>query len=217
MKQTLALALLFLLPIAACNSRPQPTTPQSTETAQPNTTSQPFGFYLLNLSWSPEYCATHPSATECAQHSAFILHGLWPQNDTGPFLENCTTDPGPRNPGAYSDIYPDRGLLQHERKTHGTCSGLSPDAFLTLARTAFRSVAIPSTLSQLDHPISLPPAQLINLFQAANPSFPASSILISCGNNRLTAVEVCLNKSGHPIACGPIRSCRAHTVRITPP
>jgi ribonuclease T2 len=53
--------------------------------------------------------------------------------------------------------------------------------------------------------------------QTANPSFPANSILISCGNNYLTAVEVCMDKQAQPIACGPIRSCRANTVRITPP
>jgi ribonuclease T2 len=204
-----------------CYSSNQPTsTPNVLQPRQTSTSpsaNQPFDYYLLNLSWSPEFCHGHPNARECAQHAAFVLHGLWPQNNTGPYIENCSTAPGPSNPAPYSDIYPDPGLLRHEWRTHGTCSGLSPDAFFALARSAFHSVSIPPTLSQLDHLISLPPGQLINLFQQANPSIPAASLATGCGNNYLTAVEVCLNKSAQPTPCGPIRSCRANTVRITPP
>jgi ribonuclease T2 len=227
MKKRILPALLILLPLAACNpTTPNPSPPQPktiTAFAQPHTAipaptgNQPFDYYLLNLSWSPEFCHSHSNAPECAQRLAFTLHGLWPQNNSGPFIQNCSTAPGPQSPSQYSDIYPDPGLLRHEWQTHGTCSGLTADAFLSLARTAVHRVAIPSTLTQLDHQISLPPTQIIDLFQAANPSFPANSILVSCGNNYLTAVEVCMDKQAQPITCGPIRSCRANTVRITPP
>jgi ribonuclease T2 len=227
MKKRILAALLILLPLTACNpTTPNPPPPQpktTTVSAQSRaaipapTGDQPFDYYLLNLSWSPEFCHSHSNAPECAQRLSFTLHGLWPQNNSGPFPQHCSTEPGPQNPTQYSDIYPDLGLLRHEWQTHGTCSGLSPDTFFTLARTAVHHVVIPATLSQLDHPISLPPNQIIDLFQAANPSFPPNSIAISCGNNYLTAVEVCMDKQAHPIACGPIRSCRANTVRITPP
>lgn len=40
-----------------------------------NTTGA-FDYYLLTLSWSPEFCLTHPSAAECSAHPGFILHGL---------------------------------------------------------------------------------------------------------------------------------------------
>ena len=59
--------------------------------------------------------------------------------------------------------------------------------------------------------------QTLSSFNAANPSIPHASLALSCGNNYLTAVEVCLDKTLHPIACGPIRSCRATVVRIPPP
>ncbi len=185
--------------------------------AQATATSQPFDYYLLNLSWSPEFCHSHPTAPECAQHRAFTLHGLWPQRNSGPYLEDCTNAPGPRNPAQYSDIYPDPGLLRHEWKTHGTCSGLSADAFFTLARQAERSVVIPTELTSLDHQTSMPPAQILDLFAKANPSFPRESLALSCGNNYLTAVEVCMSKTLQPTACGAIRTCRANTVRIPPP
>jgi ribonuclease T2 len=181
------------------------------------TAGQPFDYYLLNLSWSPEFCFSHPGAAECAEHRAFTLHGLWPQNNTGPYIENCSTAPGPQDPSDFSDIYPDAGLLRHEWKTHGTCSGLAPDAFFKLARRAVQSVAIPTELTSLDHQISLPPNQILDLFSKSNPEIPRESLALSCGNNYLTAIEVCMSKTLKPIACGPIRSCRANTVRIPPP
>ena len=224
MKKKAAPSLLILLLLAACNPPPRPTpepTPRPTaaaaRTIEPAAATQPFDYYLLNLSWSPEFCHSHPNATECVQRPAFVLHGLWPQNTNGGYPQNCSTDPGPRDPSAFTDIYPDPGLLRHEWRTHGTCSGLSPDTFFTLARTAYKSVTIPPTLARLDHQISLTPSQLIDLFQTANPSIPAASLAISCGNNYLTAVEVCLDKRAQPTPCGPIRSCRANSIRITPP
>ncbi|WP_348268439.1 hypothetical protein [Edaphobacter sp. DSM 109919] len=117
---------------------------QQARTTQAGATSQPFDYYLLNLSWSPEFCHSHTTAAECAQHRAFTLHGLWPQNNTGPY-------------------------------------------------------------------------QILDLFAKTNPSFPPESLALSCGNNYLTAIEVCMSKTLQPIACGAIRTCRANTVRIPPP
>ena len=214
---------LLLLALLGCNPNTNPAATQTAErTAQPQsrnlpTATQNFDFYLLNLSWSPEFCHSHANAPECAQHRAFTLHGLWPQNTSGPYPQNCSTAPGPQDPDQYSDIYPDPGLLEHEWQTHGTCSGLSPDAFFTLARQAVHSVVIPSELTSLTHQISMPPSEILTLFGKSNPTFPTASLALSCGNNYLTAVEVCMSKTLQPISCGAIRSCRANTVRIPPP
>jgi ribonuclease T2 len=63
----------------------------------------------------------------------------------------------------------------------------------------------------------MPPSQILGLFTSTNPAIGSASMALSCGNNYLTAIEVCMNKSLQPTACGPIRSCRANTVRIPPP
>jgi ribonuclease T2 len=218
---SLLLPLAFL-PLAACNPKPKPVPepvprPHATAFAAHPSTTQNFDYYLLNLSWSPEFCHSHPNATECSQHAAFVLHGLWPQNNNGTYPQDCSAEPAPGDPAAFNDLYPDPGLLNHEWRTHGTCSGLSPDAFFTLARNALHSVAIPTELKSLDHQISRPPMEILSLFSQTNPSFPRDSFALSCGNNYLTAIEVCMNKTLQPIACGSIRSCRANTVRIAPP
>lgn len=218
----LACALLSVL-IAGCTRQTAPEHPESTpRSVAPSSVAAPaktqaFDYYLLNLSWSPEFCQSHPSDIQCAQHSTFVLHGLWPENKDGSYPENCSAAPGPSDPSQYSDIYPDASLLEHEWKAHGTCSGLAPDAFFQLARTAFHSVAIPSTLTNLNKQISLPPAKILSMFTEANPAIPSSSLAMTCGSNYLTAVEVCMDKSLHPVACSGVRSCRANTVRIPPP
>jgi len=61
----------------------------------------------------------------------------------------------------------------------------------------------------------LSPDAILKQFSAANPSFPAASFALSCGNNYLTALEVCFDKNLHPEACQGVRSCRANAVKIT--
>ncbi|QHS50640.1 ribonuclease T2 [Edaphobacter sp. 12200R-103] len=221
---SLACTLVFVL-LTGCNAQ-QPiehpaqaprSTADSSVAAPAPTGPQNFDYYLLNLSWSPEFCHSHPSDIQCSQHSTFVLHGLWPENNDGSYPESCSRAPGPSDPSQYSDIYPDASLLQHEWKTHGTCSGLTPDAFFHLARRAVHSVAVPQTFASLDKQISLPPAKILGLFTEANPAIPATSLAMTCGSNYLTAVEVCLDKSLRAVACSGIRSCRANTVRIPPP
>jgi ribonuclease T2 len=215
----LPLALVLLL-LTACHSSTTSAPPPelaAKPAAQQTRASATFDFYLLNLSWSPEFCHSHPTAAECAAHSTFVLHGLWPQNNGGSYPQNCSSAPGPADPSQYGDIYPDPSLLQHEWKTHGTCSGLSPDDFFSSARKAFHSVTIPPKLAGLQSQISLPPGQILELFTASNPQIPQAALALSCGSNYLTAVEVCLDKSLQPITCSGVRSCRANTVRIPPP
>jgi ribonuclease T2 len=185
--------------------------------AQTDAAPGAFDFYLLTLSWSPEFCVTHSNAAECAAHPAFVLHGLWPENNDGTYPEDCSNAPGPANPKQYSDIYPDAGLLAHEWKTHGTCSGLAADAYFQLERRAVHSVAIPKQLATLQSQIQLTPAQITAEFMQANPATSASEYAISCGNNRLTAVEVCLTKNLQAVSCSGVKTCRANVVKVTPP
>jgi ribonuclease T2 len=185
--------------------------------AETDTAPGVFDFYLLTLSWSPEFCVTHPGAAECASHPAFVLHGLWPQNNDGTYPEDCSNAPGPANPGQYSDIYPDAGLLAHEWKTHGTCSGLAADAYFQLERRAVHSVVVPKQLATLQGQIQLTPAQIVAEFTQANPATSASEYAISCGNNRLTAVEVCFTKNLQAVSCSSVKTCRANVVKVTPP
>src|SRR5437764_14449848 len=50
-----------------------------------------FDYYVLSLSWSPDFCSTHADAPECGgvKKFGFVVHGLWPQNERG-YPRNCT-------------------------------------------------------------------------------------------------------------------------------
>lgn len=176
-----------------------------------------FDFYLLNLSWAPEFCAIQGTSPHCAAHGGFLVHGLWPQNNDGSYPVFCAVRPGPANPWANLDITPDLSLLKHEWDKHGTCTTLSPNGFFADEHKAFHLVAIPPMFESIDHELQMAPADILEMFRAANPEFPPGSILLSCENNRLTAVEVCMTKDLKPMACKGLKSCGATTIMIAPP
>src|SRR5947209_2737856 len=132
----LAFALMLLTPASA----------KTRHHAKPSNSS--FDYYLLTLSWSPEYCHGNASSPQCApgKHFGFVVHGLWPEYKSGGGPENCSTQTGPSNPSSYLDMMPDLGLISHEWKTHGTCSGLDADTYFGKIRQAFQTVQIPADL-----------------------------------------------------------------------
>jgi ribonuclease T2 len=175
-----------------------------------------FDYYVLALSWSPEFCHGHPTKPECASGNfGFVVHGLWPQYEDG-YPENCSTAAGPSDSGRMADIMPDASLVAHEWTTHGTCSGLDADAYFKLVRQAFESVKIPTQLTAPDKMLSITPQQLKEEFVKANPRLKSEDLAISCGNNYLTAVSVCLDKQMQPRTCGGLRDCRANVIKVAP-
>ena len=177
-----------------------------------------FDYYLLTLSWAPEYCHSHPSdTTECASHHfGFVVHGLWPQFTDGSYPENCSNAAGLSNPSSMLDIMPDLGLIQHEWTTHGTCSGLDAQAYFNLIRQAFTSIHMPPQLTSGQMTKTLTAAQIKGYFEQANPNVQDTGIAISCPSNYLSAVEICLSKTLTPMACPAVRSCSSHAVRVPP-
>ncbi len=173
-----------------------------------------FEYYVLALSWSPEFCHSHADSPECSSgHFGFVVHGLWPQNADG-YPENCSTEPGPRDPETMTDIMPDAGLVEHEWKTHGTCSGLDADAYFKQVRQAYASVKIPEEVAAPRRVFSIAPDDLKEDFLRANPRLKKEDMTVSCGNNWLTAVSVCMDKQLQPRACEGLRDCRANVIRV---
>lgn len=181
-------------------------------------TGQPedFDYYVLALSWSPEFCHSHPTKPECASGKfGFVVHGLWPQYEDR-YPENCSTAPGLADPSRMADIMPDTGLVAHEWITHGTCSGLDADSYFKLVRRAFESVKVPGRLATPRQGSSMTPQELKEEFVATNPRLKAEDLAVSCGNNYLTGIEVCFDKQLQPRACAGLRDCRANSIKVAP-
>ena len=186
--------------------------------AQQTGTPGVFDYYLLTLSWSPEYCHSNPMSTQCGggHHFGFVVHGLWPEFQNGGYPEHCSNAPGPSNPASYLDIMPDLGLIQHEWTTHGTCSGLNADSYFSLIRQAFTSIKIPKQFSMPGTQQTESAMQIKAAFEQANPTLKDADIQISCAGTYLKAVEICLTKSLAAMACPASRSCNAPAIRVPP-
>lgn len=181
-----------------------------------------FDYYVLSLSWAPNYCAGHHKdhSIECraGRQANFVLHGLWPQANAGSPPTNCAT----ASPVANSttrhmlQYYPSRGMVQHEWSTHGTCSGLSSSDYFSKVEQAFSTVRVPEQFRNLDHSQTLDVKDIEQSFASAN-NAPAGAFRVSCHTGELVAVEVCLNKDLQYQACAAsARECSSRRVLMRP-
>lgn len=186
--------------------------------------SASFDYYLLSLSWAPNYCASHPtdSSSECkaGNHTAFVLHGLWPSSNNNPMQPlSCA----PARPVA-SDIvqhmmeyFPDKGLIQHEWAKHGTCSGLTSAQYFGKVEQAFKAVQVPDRYKKLNHSQQISVHDVEQEFAQAN-NAPAEAFRLSCHVEQLVALEACLDKDLHYQECpANARECPSSQVKLAPP
>lgn len=167
---------------------------------------KPFDYYLLSLSWSPEFCNTYPKDAQCSRHYGLVLHGLWPQYNQG-YPQSCSTQPISISliRRYFNNLYPTESLAIHEWHKHGTCSGLSPRNYLLLSQKLKKTMTTPKILQHLTQPLRVTPTQLKRLVQKTNPMFNATSIALSCSNDRrfLKEIYLCFNKKNQlPVVCG---------------
>lgn len=165
-----------------------------------------FDYYLLTLSWSPTYCLIHPNdRSECAHRGyGFVLHGLWPQFDSGGYPENCVPDSSlsPSAEAVGRTLYPSPSLMRHEWQRHGTCSGLDAADYFRTADRALAAVRIPSNLSAPATATTLTSAQINAEFHAANTGMPENALTVACSRGELSEVRVCLSRDLQLRSCG---------------
>ncbi len=174
-----------------------------------------FDYYLLTLSWAPEYCHGHRNSPECdGSHRGFVVHGLWPQDRDGRWPSQCSNAPRLSDPSSMLDIMPDPRLIAHEWATHGTCTGLTAEQYFQVVRQAYNQIKIPPALAAPSQTSRQSAAEIKQLFADANPGMSAEDIAISCHNRYLAGVEFCLSKTLQPIACQAVRDCNAGSITI---
>ena len=167
-----------------------------------------FDYYMLTLSWAPDFCAQSKGAGPAAECGAgrkigFVVHGFWPQSNAGRGPENC----GKAKPVAASlaqsllSYIPTTSLVQHEWKAHGTCSGLSAADYFGALKKARDSVTIPAQFQAPAQAMKLTPGAIEASFAAANPSFPPTAFVTSCTGGALQEARICFSKNFTPQAC----------------
>ena len=158
-----------------------------------------FDYYAMALSWSPEHCAIKPGGREqCARKLGFVLHGLWPQYQRG-YPASCTRERLDADmEQQFAGLYPSRFLYRHEWEKHGTCSGLSQEAFHQLASELRQKVKIPADYQSPEEPLRKTSFQLKADLASANEWLAPDNITVACadGGRFLREIYICINKQG---------------------
>ena len=165
-----------------------------------------FDYYLASLSWSPTFCEANPDEREqCGRRGyGFILHGLWPQYERGNGPQDCRSNERPDRATIERTLafMPSRGLIEHEWRAHGSCSGLAPEAYFDLADRAYAGIRIPAMLTATAKPPPMTADDLRLAFVEANPDLRADMLGVSCRGNALAEVRICLDTDLRPRQCG---------------
>lgn len=184
-----------------------------------------FDYYVMALSWSPNWCAQEGDARdepECDAGAgrAFTLHGLWPQNESGwpSYCRTTARDPSRVESAAMADIMGGAGLAWYQWKKHGRCAGLdAPDYYATMRR-AFARVTIPAVFPKINKTLKVPAEVVEGAFLEANPGLRPDQITVTCRDGMIQEVRLCLTKDLAPRRCGAdvIRDCRLKDAVLEP-
>ncbi|MGJ8556417.1 MAG: ribonuclease T2 family protein [Sulfitobacter geojensis] len=184
-----------------------------------------FDYYVLSLSWSPNWCLAEGDSRQSEQCETgsghgWIMHGLWPQFHRG-YPSFCQTAERPPSRGMtakMADVMGTAGLAWHQWKKHGTCTGLSAAAYYQLSREAYGRVIRPAIFRKLERKVMLPASVVEDAFLESNPDMSADGITITCRNKQIQEARICLSKSLAPVPCGQdvVRDCTLKKALFAP-
>ncbi|WP_323766200.1 ribonuclease T2 [Marinovum sp.] len=184
-----------------------------------------FDYWVLALSWSPNWCEIEGDAKRSEQcdprhDHGWVLHGLWPQYHQGwpsycPTVERAPSRAMTRD---MADIMGTDGLAWHQWKKHGTCSGLSAAGYFAASRTAYEAVARPEVFRKLDRAVKLPASVVEEAFLKANPELEADGVTVTCRDGHIQEARICLSLELEPVPCGRdvVRDCTLKDAVFTP-
>ncbi len=210
MKRLIALALLTI-PAAAQPQAYQCTIPDQIEQPPPPRPDgpvrrSPIGRFTLAASWSPEFCRNDQRSMQCSGRNGrfgFVLHGLWPESNSGPPPQWCalTPRPSPQLIRAQLCMTPVPWLLEHEWAKHGSCMSRSPERYFNTAGILWRSLSWPDAdaLSRQD---GLTAGALRDAFAARNPGWRPEMVgLVTSRSGWLRELHLCYNRDFQPARC----------------
>jgi ribonuclease T2 len=180
-----------------------------------------FDYYVLALSWSPTWCALEGDARgseQCERDLGWVVHGLWPQNETG-WPSYCNTparDPSRSQTAEMADIMGTSGAAWYQWKKHGRCAGLEANAYFDTLREAYDTVERPAAFRSLEKDVLLPASVVEQAFLQSNPQLSKDQVTVTCRDNRIQEVRICLDKDLDPRQCGSdvIKDCTLDKARL---
>ncbi len=166
----------------------------------------PVDYYLLSVSWSPEFCASKGQKPymQCQLNKfEWVVHGLWPQNAAARNVREhprfCQTTPVPLDIAKnHLCMMPDPYLIQAEWQKHGSCAFAEPQAYLAKTQKLWQGLVKPSLAGVRE----LTVGELKQAWVQKNPQLKPDFISVKLGKKRfLEEVGICYNKNDAPMSC----------------
>jgi ribonuclease T2 len=165
---------------------------------------KPADYYMLSLSWSPQFCTTGAGKSpankfQCQENSfGMVVHGLWPQSSAATndrqHPRNCktTTPIAAETLRQHMCTVPGVQLQQDEWAKHGTCAFGTPEEYLSAIEKLRSELNVPDLQALAAAKGSnLRASDVIDAFHSANPDLPAPGVQLLLGGKNLQEVHVC--------------------------
>ncbi len=217
-----ALAVAAPLCPAPSNLSPAPVEPVPPSEIQRGVTT---AYYLLALSWSPEWCRTNGQGStsqrlQCGgSQRGFILHGLWPNGAAPPYPRYCKPV-GAIDAKTVRDMFcrtPSPTLLQHEWQAHGSCGWNDSKTYFDQAAALYDRIVMPR-IESIDRN-QLTAGAVRRAFVRANRGLlePEGIFVVVDRGGRLTEVRLCHDLNFLPSRCrGGTGTPDRIALRLTP-
>jgi len=188
-------------------------------------TAGDFDYYVLALSWTPNWCAAEGDRRRddrCRDGAGlgWGLHGLWPQYEKGwpSYCRTSERDPTRAETAAMGQFMGSSGLAWHQWQKHGRCSGLSAQGYFIASARAMGRVKLPPVFDRLDKPVKLPAKVVEDAFLEANPALTRDMVTVTCKDRAVQEVRVCMTRDLVPRRCGAdvIRDCTLRDANMSP-
>jgi len=162
-----------------------------------------FDYWVLSLSWSPEFCVSNFGDEECRQPRDFVVHGLTPRNEVGRSPSSC----GDRERISKDllvrmlPLMASEARIQREWNVHGSCSGADQQTYFELIERARRKLEIPDVYEAPEKRIVSSHDEVLRTFRSTNPDFANEDFALNCRGSWLQEVQVCFDRDLNPRAC----------------
>ena len=175
------------------------------------------------MSWSPTFCEDDTrNSDQCSGQTPLWLRRARPlaaiSRKAGRKTVTSSAKVPNRTVNEMLEIMPAKGLIFHQWKKHGTCSGMQPAAYFDTVQDAWRKVKIPATFDGLSRTVTVKPSVIEDAFLEVNPALTDKMISINCNKKRLREVRICFDKDLNFRTCSKEvqRECRDNAVRMPP-
>ena len=183
-----------------------------------------FDYYVLALSWSPNWCALEGDARgrramRPGADFGWILHGLWPQYEDGwpSFCPTAARAPSrAMTGGAGRSVRRRRGGLVPVEEARGLFGAVGAGLLPAARARPMARVNRPEVLRKLDQPVTLPASVIEEAFLQANPGWSADMVTITCKDGHIQEARICLTRDLEPRDLRRRRGARLRHDKRTP-